>query len=123
MRLFRQHVMADPNPAAPDATGTSPKVAWRLPRRNYVLLPLIFVMTIALLLVACEVAARSLYVQDEATEPCGYPTLAGFILGTMAGRVGEVLRSRYSRPAFASAMMIGSLVLNRSSSGIVCKQF
>jgi hypothetical protein len=72
---------------------------------------------------AGEAATRSLYVQDDMTEACEYPTLAGFILGTMAGRVGEVLRSRYSRTAFASAMMIGSLVLNRSSSGIVCEQF
>jgi len=49
------------------------------------------------------------------------------ILGTMAGRVGEVLRSRYSRTAFASAMilamMIGSLVLNMSSPEIVYEQF
>lgn len=45
---------------------------WRLPRRDYVLLPLISAATVLLLLVGGEVAARLAYVQDDAVEPCEY---------------------------------------------------
>jgi len=51
---------------------------WRLPRRDYVLLPAIFVLTILLLLAGGEIAARIIYVQDDAAEPCEYLTPTGF---------------------------------------------
>ena len=49
----------------PDATlQSSVPPEWRLPRRDYILLPLIFVMTIVVLLIGGEVTARVLYAQD-----------------------------------------------------------
>jgi hypothetical protein len=51
---------------------------WHLPRRDYILLPAIFVLTILLLLVGGEIAARLIYVQDDAAEPCEYLTPTGF---------------------------------------------
>ncbi len=51
---------------------------WRLPRRDYVLLPTIFLLTMLVVLLAGEVAARMIYVQDHETEPCEYWTDAGF---------------------------------------------
>ena len=50
---------------------------WRLPRRDYILLPLIFVMTIFVLLGVGEVSARLLYPQIDAVEPCEYQTPTG----------------------------------------------
>lgn len=50
---------------------------WQLPRRDYILLPLIFVMTIVVLLVGGEITARLVYVQDDDIEPCEYVTPAG----------------------------------------------
>lgn len=51
---------------------------WRLPRRDYFLLPAIFVATILILLLGGEVAARLIYVQDDAAEPCEYGPLGDF---------------------------------------------
>jgi len=49
------------------------------------------------------------------------------LFGRWAGPIGAVIRSRYSRTAFASAMLlvmvIAVLVLNMSSPEIVYKQF
>jgi alginate O-acetyltransferase complex protein AlgI len=49
------------------------------------------------------------------------------LFGASAERIGAVLRSRYARTAFASAMILGlaiaALVLNLSSPEIVYKQF
>jgi hypothetical protein len=64
------------NPPASDETRPGPE--WRLPPRDYVLLPLIFLMTIVVLLAGGEVAARVIYVQDDAVEPCEYSTPLGF---------------------------------------------
>lgn len=50
---------------------------WRLPRRDYVLLPLIVVLMTLLLLVGGEVVCRLIYVQDAAAEPCEFVTAAG----------------------------------------------
>jgi GDSL-like Lipase/Acylhydrolase family len=52
--------------------------SWQLPRRDYLLLPAIFVLTILLLLGGGEIAARIIYVQDDAAEPCEYLTPTGF---------------------------------------------
>ncbi len=51
---------------------------WRLPPRDYILLPAIFVLTILVLLGGGEVAARLIYVQDDSIEPCEYATPTGF---------------------------------------------
>jgi hypothetical protein len=51
---------------------------WRSPRRDYLLLPLIFFATIAVILVSGEVVTRMLYVQDDAAEPCEYHTAGGY---------------------------------------------
>jgi hypothetical protein len=51
---------------------------WRLPRRDYILLPLIFVMTALVVLAGGEVSVRLIYVQDDAAEPCAYSTPFGF---------------------------------------------
>nr|WP_294518299.1 hypothetical protein [uncultured Rhodopila sp.] len=51
--------------------------SWRLPRRDYALLPVIFVATMLLLLGGGEVVARLIYVQDDAAEPCEYITESG----------------------------------------------
>lgn len=51
---------------------------WRLPRRDFVLLPLIFVMAIVVILAGGEVVARVLYRQDDSAEPCEYLTPSGF---------------------------------------------
>jgi hypothetical protein len=57
-----------------------PKIAelWRLPRRNYVLLPLIFVATILVLLGGGEIAARLAYPQADGPEACECLTPTGF---------------------------------------------
>ena len=55
--------------------GPSPR---RLPWRDYVLLPLIFIGTIVLLLAVGEVSARVVYAQDDSVEPCEYTTPGGF---------------------------------------------
>jgi hypothetical protein len=52
--------------------------SWRLPRRDYVLLPAIFLLSMLVMLAGGEVAARMIYVQDHETEPCEYWTEAGF---------------------------------------------
>lgn len=49
----------------------------RLPRRDWFLLPLIFVATMVFLLAGGEVTARVLYPQDDAAEPCEYTTPDG----------------------------------------------
>jgi hypothetical protein len=49
----------------------------RLPRRDYVLLPLIFFGTMLTLLLCGEVAGRLIYIQDDAAEPCEYVTPGG----------------------------------------------
>lgn len=51
---------------------------WRLPRRDYFLLPAIFILTIVVLLLGGEVTARLLYPQDDAAEPCEYSTPNGY---------------------------------------------
>lgn len=51
--------------------------AWRLPRRDYVLLPMIFAATILALLGIGEASARLFYAQDDAAEPCEYSTPTG----------------------------------------------
>ncbi len=50
---------------------------WRLPRRDYFLLPAIFALTIVVLLLGGELTARLLYAQDDAAEPCEYITPTG----------------------------------------------
>jgi hypothetical protein len=62
-----------------DEPGLNASPAWHLPRRDYVLLPAIFLLTILLLLVGGEIAARLVYVQDDAAEPCEYLTPTGFL--------------------------------------------
>jgi hypothetical protein len=61
-----------------DQSLSSGELAWRLPRRDYFLLPAIFIFTILALLIGGEVAARTIYVQDDEAEPCEYLTPAGF---------------------------------------------
>jgi hypothetical protein len=51
---------------------------WRLPRRDYFLLPVIFLTTIVVLLFGGEVAARWIYVQEADFEPCESLTTEGF---------------------------------------------
>ena len=55
-----------------------PKSRWRMPRRDYLLLPLIFFATMIVLLVVGEVSARLIYVQDDDSEPCEYLTATGY---------------------------------------------
>jgi hypothetical protein len=55
-----------------------PEIPWRVPRRDYLLLPFIFVMTVIVLLVAGEASARLIYVQDDDAEPCEYLTATGY---------------------------------------------
>ncbi len=65
-------------PAETGPDDKRPVAPWRLPRRDYVLLPLIFICTIIVLLVAGEASARLIYVQDDAVEPCEYLTPSGY---------------------------------------------
>src|SRR5277367_2611955 len=51
---------------------------WQLPRRDYFLLPAIFLATIVVLLFGGEVAARWIYVQEADFEPCESLTTEGF---------------------------------------------
>jgi hypothetical protein len=46
-------------------------------RRDVVLLPLIFLATMAILLVSGEIIARLLYPQDDAPEACEFQTMSG----------------------------------------------
>ena len=62
----------------PISDGERPEASWRLPRRDYFLLPLIFIATIIVLLVAGEASARLIYVQDDDVEPCEYLTPGGY---------------------------------------------
>jgi hypothetical protein len=57
--------------------GSQTEPPWRLPRRDFVLMPLIFIMTILVLLVAGEVSARMIYKQDDSVEPCEYQAPTG----------------------------------------------
>ena len=68
----------DQEPDGPERVTIHPEIGWRLPRRDYLLLPLIFVMTIIVLLVGGEVSARLIYVQDDDAEPCEYLTATGY---------------------------------------------
>ena len=61
--------------AAPDALMSRPRPG--LMRRDAWLLPLVFFGTLALLLIGGEVAARVVYPQDDAAEPCELHTAAG----------------------------------------------
>ena len=54
------------------------QAAWTVPRRDYVLLPAIFLATILFLLLGGELTARLLYAQDDAAEPCEYATDTGY---------------------------------------------
>jgi hypothetical protein len=65
-------------PEDPKTSQVQAEPPWRLPRRDYILLPAIFVLTIAFLLIGGEVTARLLYAQDDAAEPCEYATATGF---------------------------------------------
>ncbi|MDB5399640.1 MAG: hypothetical protein JWQ55_1658 [Rhodopila sp.] len=77
--MFDSILMTLTQPASTDgAASGDTEAGWRLPRRDYVLLPLIFVITIVVLLVAGEVSARVIYPQADASEPCEYPTSTGF---------------------------------------------
>ncbi|WP_428485566.1 SGNH/GDSL hydrolase family protein [Rhodopila sp.] len=49
-----------------------------MPRRDYFLLPLIFVMTMVIILIGGEITTRLLYVQVDSVEPCEYSTASGF---------------------------------------------
>lgn len=62
----------------PATTDEASDSGWRLPRRDYVLLPVIFIMTIVALLVIGEASARLAYAQDDDVEPCEYSTPTGF---------------------------------------------
>lgn len=61
---------------APVITQAQPQ--WRLPRRDFVLIPFIFVMTMVVLLAVGEWSARVIYEQDDEAEPCEYLTATGF---------------------------------------------
>jgi hypothetical protein len=63
--------------AGADPIASQPAKPFRLPRRDYTLLPLIFVVTMLVILLAGEAAARLIYVQDDAAEPCEYKTQLG----------------------------------------------
>jgi hypothetical protein len=69
--------LLSPEPAEKAEHASRPPPEWRLPRRDYILLPLIFLGTILVLLAGGEIAARLLYPQDDAAEPCEYVTPAG----------------------------------------------
>jgi hypothetical protein len=62
--------------AADDAIAPRPRHRGT-PRRDLVLLPLIFVMTMVVLLAGGEVAARLMYPQVDSVEPCEYQTPGG----------------------------------------------
>jgi GDSL-like Lipase/Acylhydrolase family len=70
---------AHPALAKETASGeTRHGLRWQVPRRDYVLLPLIFVMTIFVLLGGGEIITRLVYVQDNDVEPCEYIAPAGY---------------------------------------------
>jgi hypothetical protein len=72
--------MTHAKPAIADVPSPSERLAerrWHLPRRDFVLLPLIFVMTIVTLLVGGEAAARLIYVQADDVDRCLYSTTSG----------------------------------------------
>jgi hypothetical protein len=69
---------AEPDQAEPDQAGQQAAEPWRLPRRDYILLPLIFVATILVLLGGGEVVARQFYPESDAREACEYLTPTGF---------------------------------------------
>ena len=54
------------------------ELPWRTPARDFVLLPLIFVLTILALLIGGEILSRKIYVQDDAAEPCEFISAAGY---------------------------------------------
>jgi hypothetical protein len=56
--------LTEPDPAVQQAAEP-----WRLPRRDYILLPLIFAATIAVLLGGGEIAARLLYPRTTGRRP------------------------------------------------------
>ncbi len=72
--------MSHAEPAIADEPSTREGLTeggWHLPRRDFVLLPLIFVMTIVALLVGGETAARLIYVQADDVDLCLYNTTSG----------------------------------------------
>jgi hypothetical protein len=62
---------------APNAGKCRSKSLWHLLRRDFVLLPLIFVMTIVVLLAGAETASRLIFVQTDNVDPCLYRTPSG----------------------------------------------
>nr|WP_294501296.1 hypothetical protein [uncultured Rhodopila sp.] len=70
-------MMIDQQTTLPAERTSGAAQPWRLPRRDYVLLPLIFLGTMLLLLAAGEITVRLIYVQDDAAEPCEYVTGSG----------------------------------------------
>src|SRR4051794_382729 len=64
--------------AEQEPVGSHAAQPWRLPRRDYILLPLIFVTTILVLLGGGEGAARMIDPQQDSAEACEYLTPAGF---------------------------------------------
>ncbi len=63
---------------SPSIPETNSEQSWRLPKRDYLLLPLIFVLTCVLLLVGGEVTTRLMYPQVDDAEPCEFTTATGF---------------------------------------------
>jgi hypothetical protein len=57
---------------------TAGRRARRLPRRDYILLPLIFIATILVLLGGGEIVAQLIYPQADGPEACEYLTPTGF---------------------------------------------
>ncbi len=51
---------------------------WSLPRRDYVLLPAIFIMTILFILAGAETIIRFIYVQVDDPYTCRYVTQTGY---------------------------------------------
>lgn len=51
---------------------------WLLPRRDYILLPAIFIMTIVFILAGAEATIRFIYVQVDDPYTCRYVTQTGY---------------------------------------------
>ena len=83
-------------------TPSKPEVAWRMPRRDYLLLPLIFAVTILVLLVLGEVSARWIFVQDDDSEPCEYLTPGGYRYHPMCSSRTKVWEGPWTTQHFSA---------------------
>ena len=73
-----------------------------MPRRDYLLLPLIFVSTMLVLLVAGEVSARWIFVQDDDSEPCEFLTPAGYRFHPMCVSRSKVWEGPWTTQHFSA---------------------